>query len=135
MLNFKLVKLILTLYKSLVHLLLEYCVLFWSPYFRKDIVKLERIQRRVTKMIPRLCNEPYEERLAELNLFPPMKQRLIAVCKIFKGYNNVNPDSYFTVDLTNITRNNSYKITGKLFETNKAKYFFLLIALSMFGMD
>ncbi len=41
-------KVILTLYNSLVHPLLE------SPYYRKDIDKVERVQRRVTKMIPRL---------------------------------------------------------------------------------
>ena len=43
-----------------------------------------------------------------------MKQRLrgdlIAVFKIFKEYTNVNPDTYFAVDQTNITRNNNCKI-------------------------
>ncbi len=52
-------KVILTLYNSLVHPLSEYCVQFWSPYYRKDIDKLERVQRRVTKMIPRLRCKPY----------------------------------------------------------------------------
>ena len=39
-----------------------------------------------------------------------------------------NPDAYFTVDCTaNITRNNGYKIIGKHFETNEAKYFFFIL--------
>ncbi len=54
-------KVILTLYNSLVRPLIEYCVQFWSPYYRKDIDKLERVQRRVTKIIPRLRCKPYGE--------------------------------------------------------------------------
>ena len=53
-LDFKSEKVILMLYNSLMGLHLEYCVQFWSPYFRKNLGKLERIQRRVIKMIPRL---------------------------------------------------------------------------------
>ena len=69
-------KVILTLYNSLVRPLLEYCIQFWSPYYRKDIDKLERVQRRVTKMIPRLRCKPYEQRLQELNLFSLSKRRM-----------------------------------------------------------
>ena len=59
-----------------------YCITtvfqFWSPYYKKkkDIIKLERIQRRVTKMILRLRNKPYEEQLSELNLFSLSKRKL-----------------------------------------------------------
>ena len=121
-------KIILTLYNSLVRPHLEYCVQFWSPYYRKDIDKLERVQRKVTKMIPRLRNKPYEERLKELNLFSLSKRRirgdLIEVFKIFKGFDNINVNDYLTVDRSNLTRNNGYKIIGKRFTSNEAKYFF-----------
>ncbi len=36
-------KVILTLYNSLVRPLLEYCVQFSSPYYRKNIDKLEKV--------------------------------------------------------------------------------------------
>lgn len=126
--SFKTEKIILTLYNSLVRPHLEYNVQFWSPYYKKDIEKLERIQRRLTKMIPRLRNKPYEERLKELNLFSLTKRRLrgdlITLFKIFKGFTNMHPDNFLTLDRSNFTRNNGFKIVGKRFKTNEAKHFF-----------
>ena len=116
---------ILTLYNSLVRPLLEYCVQAWCPYYQKDIDKLERVQRRVTKMIPSLRNKSYEERLKELNLFP-LKQRrlrgdLIQVFKIIKGIDNLDYSKYFTIDSSNYTRGNGCKIIGKSFNSNESK--------------
>ena len=126
--EFKSEKNILTLYNSLVRPHLEYCVQFWSPYYRKDIDKLERIQRRVTKMIPRLRNKPYEERLEELNLFNLTKRRLrgdlIQVFKIIKGHDELDVDKYFTLDRSNFTRNNGYKLIGQPLGSFESKHFF-----------
>ena len=126
--EFKSEKVILALYNSLVRPHLEYCVQFWSPYYKKDIEKLEKIQRRVTKMIPRLRNKSYEERLEELNLFSLPKRRirgdLIEVFKIFKGFSNLDANKYFTIDHSNLTRNNGFKIIPKRFQSHEAKYFF-----------
>ena len=121
-------KIMLKLYNSLVRPHLEYCVQFWSPYYQKDINKLERVQRRLTKMIPRLRNMPYEERLKSLNLFPLSKRRmrgdLIEVFKMFKGFNNVNVDNYFSLDRSNRRRHHDFKIIGKRFSSHESKYFF-----------
>ena len=126
--EYKSEKVIRTLYNSLVRPHLEYCVQFWCPYYKKDIDKLERVQRRITKMIPRLRNKSYEERLKELNLFSLSKRRmrgdLIEVYKIFKGFDNINVNDYFTIDRTSVTRNNGFKIVGKRFRTNESKHFF-----------
>ena len=82
----------------------------------------------MTKLIPRLRNKSYEERLNELNLFSLTKWRLrgdlIEVFKIIKGIENMDMEKYFTIDTSNITRNNGYKIVGKRFQTNEAKHFF-----------
>jgi hypothetical protein len=119
---------ILTLYNSLVRPHLEYCVQFWSPYYKKDIDKLERVQRRVTKMIPRLRNMSYEKRLKELNLFSLTKRRirgdLIQVFKIIKGIDNMAADKYFNIDRSNFTRSNGYKIIGNRFNCIDSKKIF-----------
>ena len=82
----------------------------------------------MTKLIPRLRNKPYEERLSELNLFSLTKWRLrgdlIEVFKIIKGIENMDMEKYFTIDTSNITRNNGYKIVGKRFQNNETKHFF-----------
>ena len=39
------------LYKSIVRPLLEYATCIWSPYLKKDIRRLESVQRKATKFV------------------------------------------------------------------------------------
>ena len=43
---------LVSLYKSLVRSRLEYCVQAWRPYLVKDIELMEKVQKRMTRMLP-----------------------------------------------------------------------------------
>jgi len=77
------------LYKSLVRSHLEYANSVWYPERLIDVDKLERVQKRATKLIPELSNKPYKDRPMALNL-PTLKYRryredMIELFKIVKG--------------------------------------------------
>ena len=68
------------------------------PILQKKYI--ERVQRRITKMIPRLRNVPYEGRLKKLFSLSKWRMRgyLIEVFNMFKGFSNINAKNFFTVD-------------------------------------
>ena len=71
--------LIVLLCKAIVIPRLEYCIQAWSPYLRKYIYMLDKIQRRATKLISGLRDLRYEERLKECGLTTLETRRLRGV--------------------------------------------------------
>ena len=63
------------MYKSLVRSHLEYGNSVWYPKRKIDVDKLERVQKRATKLIPELCKKSYSDWLKALKL-PTLKYRV-----------------------------------------------------------
>ena len=84
------------LISSMVRPRLEYAATVWSPHTKKNIRKVERVQRAATKMIPELRDMSYEKRLEMLEL-PTLESRrergdLISVYKLVNGLDRMSED-------------------------------------------
>ena len=65
-----------TLYTSLVRPVLEYAAPAWNPYLAKDVLALERVQRRASRLAPgqKRGEMEYEDRLRKLK-WPTLETR------------------------------------------------------------
>ncbi|CAG2249633.1 unnamed protein product [Mytilus edulis] len=111
----------LTIYKSIVRPLLEYATCVWSPYLKKDIRKLESVQRRATKLVKNICHLNYEDRLRSLGL-PTLEYRrdrndMIQVYKALHGIDDIDWMRLFTLAPSNNTRGHSLKLLKKQCKT------------------
>ena len=71
---------------------MEYASQAWTPWLRKDVLVLEKIYHRATKLVKGLQNLTYEERLAQLDLVTLSHRRirsdLILTFKILQSPNH-----------------------------------------------
>jgi len=78
------------LYKSLVRPHVEYADTVWAPKRMCDIEKIEKVQKKATKLITGLSSRPYEERLRALEL-PTLRYRQLRgdMIQLYKYVNNM----------------------------------------------
>ena len=96
--------------------------------FASDIDKLERVQRRATKLCTDLRDLSYKERLQNLKL-PSLYYRrqrgdMIQVYKILTGRDNIHQDKLLPLSHSTRTRGHSLKLEKKFARLNIRKHSF-----------
>ena len=102
------------LYMSLIRPHLEYANVVWGPKYKLDQQKIERVQRRATKLIENIKDLPYQDRLRALNM-PSLQHRrlrgdMIETFKIITGVLNVDKETFFKSSRNVGTRGHCYKL-------------------------
>ena len=117
----------LTLYKAMVRPHLDYCIQAWRPHLRKDIDRLERVQRRGTKIIEGLEGLSYLDRLNDFGLTTLetrfLRADLLEVYKIFNGLDSLSAERFFVREVE-MTRGHNYKLFKKRVRLDVGKYGF-----------
>ena len=122
-------EILVPLFKALIRPHLEYGNAVWCPYLKKDIKRVEQIQRDFTKKIDGMSNLDYSERLRKLKL-PSLEYRrlrgdMIETFKITHDiYDPTTTKSLLTLSNITNTRSHPYKLTKNFVNTLKYQKFF-----------
>ena len=107
---------------------LEYAAVIWSPYMKKHVKKIERIQRLGTRMIPGFKEIPYEERLKELELVTLEERRtrgdMITIYKIVNKIDILDREDLIKIDPSNYLRGHERRIKKDACTSDVKKYSF-----------
>ena len=124
----KSVEVISLLYKSYVLPHLEYCVQAWAPFLKKDLEKLEKVQRRATKIIPGIRHLSYEERLRKMKLHKIetriLQADMLLTYRIIRSQDEQTINKFFDLDGDKRCRGHKYKIVKKHCNLDIRKNFF-----------
>ena len=122
----------LPLYKSRVRPNLDYCMQAWRPHYRKDIDKLEKVQKWAMKMVEGLKGYSNSDRLRILAILPGLttletrflRADLIKVFKILRSFENVNPEKFFQVVRDYGRRRHSFKLFKRRYRLDVGQFKF-----------
>ena len=88
--------------------------MIWSPSYQKDILAIEQVQRRATRIVPGLKDLCYEDRLKVLGLPTLLYRRdradIIQIFKILNKYEEVNITNNLKLSGNTTTRGHSNKL-------------------------
>ena len=86
------------MYKTYILPKIEYASSVWSPYYKKDVDLIEKVQKKFTKFIPNLFESPYMERLNILKMITLEERRIyldiILMYKIVHGLVDLEFEKY-----------------------------------------
>jgi len=116
------------IYKSMVRSHLDYCCSVWASYKKGDIEALEKVQKRVTKLVPSLRHLPYPDRLKACNLttlhYRQIRGDMVETYKIVSGkYDRTIAPALLMFD-THITRGNELRLQKFRCKYDMRKFYF-----------
>ena len=105
------------LYKTIVRPHVEYATTVCTPLFQKDMIAIENVQRRATKLVTSVKNLSYPERLRQLGLpsLEYIRERadLVEVYKIMHNIDKIDKDNLFAFPTYTVTRGHQFKLASK----------------------
>jgi len=108
-------------------------VQIWNPHLKKDIVHIEKIQRRATKPVHGFNKMSYKQRLEALGLYSLQRRRLrgdlIETYKILTGNEKINSDELFQKATTTNLRGHSLNLYKQSSRLELRKHFFCQIVI------
>ena len=120
---------VLPLYKSLIRPILEYGSSIWNPKLKTDLIEIEKIQKRATKLIRNISHMSYPERLRYLNLdslnFRRRRCDMIQVYRIIRKIDNLDMSHFFELSQSN-TRGHRYKLKKPRVITTQRQHSFAM---------
>jgi len=114
--------------KILLYYFISYSV--WCLFKIGDIKEIEKIQKRDTKLVIKLKNKPYSDRLIYLNL-PTLKYRCLRgdMIEVFKITHNTYDTTVPPEIPFNERQGNNYKLHNHSFHYDLQKHFSLHVLL------
>jgi len=102
------------LFRAMVRPHLEYANTVWGPFNRNDQKRIERVQRRATRLVASVRDRPYEERLRVLKL-PSLYYRrrrgdMITVYQVLRQGVDVDAPKFFSTATSSTTRGHQLKL-------------------------
>ena len=114
--RYKSTDIVLAFYKTLVRPHLEYCTPAWSSHYQKEKALLERVKRRLTRMIPSAKNLHNERRLKILGFWSREERRnradILEVYKMYNGVSAVPFNDVFEISGNTRTRGHNLKLAN-----------------------
>jgi len=108
--------------------LFEYGCVIWSPLFKRDIGKIESVQRQFTKRLKGFYSLPYTSRLDRLGLDSlycrRIKSDLIMCYKILNNLVCIDADLFFQRSVVCNTIGNTMKLNKCHINSNRDSHFF-----------
>ena len=118
--HYRTIKTLVPLYKTLARPKLEFAAAAWNPWLEKDIETLERVQRRLIRMLSDVKGHDYESKLKNAGLTTLRSRRergdMIEAFKTLNGFNKVEKNDWFQILATEserpCTRSNTHTSDG-----------------------